>query len=319
MTARSLPAVSPSYEMAGHERLGPALRRATLAEFGAAVRSLATDDVQLAVHEARKSMKRLRAMLRLVRDEIGDDVYRRENATLRDTARIIAPVRDGQVAVSVVRDLAARFDGQLAPRALSGLDQALSARREETVARLASSGSLRTVAFALRSGEGRYRAWPAETSVRHRFASVGTGIHRTYARGRSEMSTAISVPTAHNFHLWRKRVKYLRHQYEFLTPIWPEMMAVHVEELERLGDLLGEEHDLADLLRLLADQPWLCPNPAERALITALAQHRRAELRSGAIALGRRLYAERPSRVVDRLGSWWEAWDTATGPVGLDY
>ena len=133
------------------------------------------------------------------------------------------------------------------------------------------------------------------------------------------MRTAISDPTAHNFHQWRKRAKYLRHQYEFLTPIWPEMMSVQADALGRLGEMLGSEHDLAELLRLVSDQPWLCPDPVERSLVTALAQHRRAELRAGAIDLGRRLFAERPGRVVDRLASWWAAWDSTPGPAGLDY
>jgi CHAD domain-containing protein len=43
-----------------------------------------------AVHEARKDMKKLRALLRLVRGELGDDVYRAENACFRDTARRLA-------------------------------------------------------------------------------------------------------------------------------------------------------------------------------------------------------------------------------------
>jgi CHAD domain-containing protein len=40
-----------------------------------------------AVHEARKDMKKLRALLRLVRGELGDRVYAAENTCFRDTAR----------------------------------------------------------------------------------------------------------------------------------------------------------------------------------------------------------------------------------------
>src|SRR5438445_957287 len=36
-----------------------------------------------AVHEARKSSKKLRALIRLVRDAIGEKRYRRENTTIR--------------------------------------------------------------------------------------------------------------------------------------------------------------------------------------------------------------------------------------------
>ena len=36
------------------------------------------------VHDARKRLKRLRAILRLIRDAIGEDDYGRENAVLRE-------------------------------------------------------------------------------------------------------------------------------------------------------------------------------------------------------------------------------------------
>jgi CHAD domain-containing protein len=39
-----------------------------------------------AIHEARKAFKRLRALVRLSRDALGDEVYRRENAAFRAAA-----------------------------------------------------------------------------------------------------------------------------------------------------------------------------------------------------------------------------------------
>src|ERR671917_266737 len=50
-----------------------------------------------AVHEARKDMKKLRALLRLLRGELGDRVRARENAAFRDAARELAGVRDADV------------------------------------------------------------------------------------------------------------------------------------------------------------------------------------------------------------------------------
>ena len=50
-----------------------------------------------AVHEARKSSKKLRALVRLMRDAIGEKRYRRENTTLRDAVRPLAAMRDAEV------------------------------------------------------------------------------------------------------------------------------------------------------------------------------------------------------------------------------
>ncbi|NIS31707.1 MAG: CHAD domain-containing protein, partial [Actinobacteria bacterium] len=49
------------------------------------------------IHDARKKLKRLRALLRLVRDDIGDSAYHNENVVLRDTARTLAGMRDAGV------------------------------------------------------------------------------------------------------------------------------------------------------------------------------------------------------------------------------
>ena len=45
-----------------------------------------------AIDEARKDVKKIRSALRLVRDEIGDDVWRRENDHYRDVARKLSSV-----------------------------------------------------------------------------------------------------------------------------------------------------------------------------------------------------------------------------------
>src|SRR5918997_4732474 len=85
-----------------------------------------------AVHEARKDMKKLRALLRLVRGDLGDRVYRRENQCFRDTARELSGMRDADVMLATLGDLEARY-GEL-PGAAGRLRQALVAHRFRTSA-----------------------------------------------------------------------------------------------------------------------------------------------------------------------------------------
>ncbi|HEX9864630.1 MAG TPA: CHAD domain-containing protein, partial [Acidimicrobiia bacterium] len=110
---------------------------------------------------------------------------------------------------------------------------------------------------------------------------------------------------------WRKRAKYLKHQMEILTPMWPEVMIGMAITLDRIADLLGQDHDLAALLELLADRPDLCPNPLERSLMSALAQQRRADLQTASRILGRRIYTESPPSLDGRLQAYWEAMEMA--------
>ncbi len=179
----------------------------------------------------------------------------------------------------------------------------------------------------LRSARARYAAWPTEDGpiaraygrapIAHRFSTVEPGLSRTYGRGRAEMRRAAARRTGPSFHEWRKRVKYLRHQMELLRPVFPEVVGGYAAALERLGEMLGEEHDFALLLRLCADLPTLCPDPVDRSLLAALVQHRRMELQTASLTLGGRVYAEPADRFVSRVERWWEAWDQPVA-IGME-
>ncbi|HSJ29141.1 MAG TPA: CHAD domain-containing protein [Acidimicrobiia bacterium] len=324
--SRFLPSVPIGFAIGDREPLVFALRRVAVEQCDLALHALAEGPTDAAVHEVRKSSKRLRAMLRLVRREIGHDRYSIENSVLRDAARVLSPLRDAHVHAVSLDLLRDRFSGHLDPAAFAELSDRLHQRRILVHAAALESGEWRKVVYSLRSARARYAAWPVDPEsaaahgmavVRHRFRSVADGLARTYGRGRQEMGEALRRPTADNFHAWRKRAKYLRHQLELLTPIFPDLVGGHAIALARLGELLGEEHDLAELLRLLAARPELCSDPLERSLLVAIVQHRRVELQSAASSLGRRVYAEPAARFLQRAAEYWEEWD-APVPVGVN-
>ncbi len=316
---RYLPARVDGFVLWESEPLSAGLQRVTIDQFDHSIALLTSGaDVDAAVHEARKSMKRLRAVLRLIRSEIGDKAYRTENAILRDTARMLAPMRDGHVMAMAVTGLRKDFEGQLSTAALAGLEEALWMRHRARRARtLADEALFPHVIATLSAARNRYAAWPTEVRgistpdpygrnpIADRFGSIERGLCTTYGRGRAEMDRASAGPTAHRFHQWRKRVKYLRHQMELLDPLWPEMMSTYAMSLHDLGELLGEEHDLAVLVELLAGDRSLRADPTESGLATALAEYRRKYLQQAAVVMGHRIYAETPERFAARIGSYW--------------
>lgn len=317
MQGRHLPAgLGDGFELRPGEPLGRGLRRLGIEQCEAAIRRFAGEDVDLAVHEARKAMKRIRAMLRLVRPVIGDRVYRYENRTLRDAARLLAGIRDGAVSVGTVGKIADRFGGALPLDVFDDLSERLDRRAVHIRQRIIhESDAIERVVATLERTRVRFATWPVDDTERSpygsplpdRFATIGGGLTRTYARGGQEMKRAYASPDAHNFHMWRKRVKYLRHQMEILRPLYPEVVGATAFTLERLGDILGDEHDIAALLGLLAVTPRLCPDPTERSLFAALAQHRRSELQAAARVLGTRAYAEKPAAFATRIESYWDS------------
>lgn len=315
-------AMTDAFSLEIREPLAYGLRRVTVDQFDVALEALRSQPDDLAVHEIRKATKRLRAVLRLVRPSLGDR-YRAEDAILRDTARVLSPYRDAHVRAVTLEGIRERFDAQLRPSAFEDIAYRLLHLRDRQFA--APGEDFRTVSYALRSARARYAAWPIDEAsakaygmavIRHRFSSVESGVTSIYARSRDEMRTAQRHPSADNFHSWRKEAKYLRHQLEILSPLFPEVVGGYAASLARLGDLLGEEHDLAELLRFLAAHRDVAPESRERALLVALIQHRRAELQSTSLSLGSRIHTESPARFVGRLAHYWHEWD-APIPVGF--
>lgn len=60
------------------------------------------DALDEAVHETRKCLKKLRGLLRLVRKEIGETVYKRENVMFRDAGRLLSDLRDCKVMIDTL-------------------------------------------------------------------------------------------------------------------------------------------------------------------------------------------------------------------------
>ncbi len=100
------------FGLLAHERVGDGLRRATLAQLDIAIEALqsggATGVPRRHVHEARKALKRLRALIRLLRGRLGETAYERDSTTLRDAGRLLAGARDAEVLLSTLDELLER-------------------------------------------------------------------------------------------------------------------------------------------------------------------------------------------------------------------
>ena len=243
-----------------------------------------------AVHEARKDLKKLRALLRMTRDELGEDTFRRENTCFRDAGRELAGVRDDDVLLDTLKalDLPSGIEWKLRKRI-----QAHRATGGENGRATAGAG----VVAMLREARGRVDDWPLEHDS---FDALHEGLRRSYRRGRRDFRAARSDPTVEALHEWRKRVKELWYHHALLRSLWPPVMQAFGSQAHELANQLGDDHDLA----MLAD--WVRENAeAEPAFFEAV-DTRRAELQSKAMYLGERLYADKPSAYVRRLRSLWE-------------
>ncbi len=255
-----------------------------------------------AVHEARKDMKKLRAVLRLVRGELGDRVYQAENACFRDTARQLAGVRDADVMLSTLGGLEERY-GEL-PGAAGRLRPALIAHRFRT-----SAGSMKPASRAavetLAEARERVVDWPLDADG---FEMFEEGLGRIYRQGRHSYEAAQKHPSAERLHEWRKRVKDHWHHCQLLQDTWKPVMSALADEAHELSDRLGDDHDLAVLVEWahVHGSALDGSDPVLRGF-DVIVESRRRELQEEAFGYAARLYADKPSAFVARLEGWWDA------------
>lgn len=293
-----------SYEFRPRKRLKSDLRKAGSKQLEKAIAESKDSDVDEAVHQVRKRCKKLRGLVRLVRGAEGH--YQRDNTWFRDTARLLDELRDSAAMLETFDDLTERFEEQVGPDAFAEVRKALEKRYGETV----RSG--RDPDEALREARDRLveaQTWVCKWKVDDDFqVSLRPGLEKTYGRARRAMGDAYDEATSEAFHEWRKRVKYHRYHMRLLRCAWPEMMKMREDALDELGDLLGEDHDLAVLAETLeADEDEALVESRALQVFLGLVARRRGELQTRARLLGQRLFAEEPEALGRRMQAAFEA------------
>jgi CHAD domain-containing protein len=251
-----------------------------------------------AVHGVRKEIKKLRSILRLTRGEIGRKTYRKYNQALRKGADLLTAFRDAQVKLGALDELAKHFKGKLPPQ--PKIKNALrdNCRAEEkklSVAIAPLKEILHESKEELDSLKLKSKGWRA----------IGPGLKKIYGRGQEAFERIGAEPSEENFHEWRKRVKDLGHQLSLLCPVRPGKMRGRTKDLEKLGDLLGDDHDLS-MLREFVTKKF--PRTHEINAFEGMIVTRQEELRSAAMKLGGRFYRDKPNRFSRRIGGYWKSW-----------
>jgi CHAD domain-containing protein len=241
------------------------------------------------VHETRKSLKRLRATVRLARDELGDEVYRRENVAFRDAGGWLGGARDSQVLLETLNALIDRHP-EGPPARFARFKRTLVGQHGTAQRRLHQGAAVAEVLSDLGRARARVGAW-----------LLAPGFKRTHRRGRRAYRTARQEPSTENLHDLRKRAKYLWYAAQIVRAAAPKKMKRIARQAHELSNLIGEDHDLALLAQRADERRDRFADGTAAGELAALTERRRAELRREALDLGRRLFRKRPRKVVRPL------------------
>lgn len=198
----------------------------------------AHEDPVTAVHEYRKSLRRARSLLRMLRPLMSGRVRRRIDVPLKESHRSLSSARDQ----AVLRDTWEQLSGA------TGIEIPEIGRGLASEPATFSLGARTRRSFDDLVALLAERLQPDLT-----MADLGRGLRRTYRAARQELRRAQSVADPAHVHALRRRCKDLNYQLEALgSRVSKKRIQGVRKQFARLASDLGEITDLYQLRSAVA-------------------------------------------------------------------
>lgn len=261
--------------------------------------------IETAVHQGRKHLKRVRALIRLV-EHCDPKHLKPTRRALSDAARSLSEVRDATALVECAGGLASYLEGRNAGDMAHPLKEAVERRRDLLALEAPSLSRLTdpVIAACRKAAQDLEGAFFGHRDEAADVLAEGRSRNHRKARATLEVCHHGGHPEA--FHDLRKCAQATMFQAGFLSDAWPFAMAAEADEAKALTDILGHEHDLEVLNILLHSEPHLFGAIADRDRLAELIMERRAALRHDAMTIAARLYSDGAKREMKRFAALWQ-------------
>jgi CHAD domain-containing protein len=268
--------------------------------------SPAPKDAGEAIHKARQTYKKCRALIRLMRDAMGYAAYYRENLSLREMQRELSRIRDADVQYRLFTRLAESYPefGEKAWFATIvheakknyelEMNHFVESGKASAISRHCYEKALQYQQYAL-SGEG--------------FTLIEGGLSRIYRQGR-EMGSMVFMQDADacEIHSFRKKAKYLQYQLTYLRTISKSLVKAMSFSMEQLADNLGYYNDLhiaCTRIQNYAEEHQISHKKNLGILLNKLREDME-QAKDESRKIYEMQYAEKPKHFVRRLRRYWE-------------
>jgi CHAD domain-containing protein len=194
------------------------------------------DQPETAIHEIRKSFKRLRSILALLKP-VNPEITRKWNNYWRDCSRKISQARQMCVLVSTIRSLS-EIPGELK----SVLDVAV-ADRNRIIADLYTDGTIVLLNASISAtAEQAQEIVPAEIG----FHDLETGLDNSFSNAKKQFDNTLFSHRPAELHELRKKCKIVQYHTELISRLHPDLMLVN-KKISDNTELLGLFNDLNEL------------------------------------------------------------------------
>jgi len=297
-----------AYRFEKSESIPEGVRRVVDEQLDWAARQLSkADDPVTAIHEARKSIKKVRGALRLLRPGLGA-AYRAETSYFRGLGRKLSELRDAAAIIEVFDQLREKHKARSKHSDFHDIRSGLERDKRDTEEAANVETTIKETIAGLRAAKRRVENWPIPNGG---FETIAPGLKASYRRGRRAGRRARKQPAAENFHDFRKRVKEHWYHMRLLEALWTEALKERERDLNNLETWLGDDHNLTVLREKITGKPASYGDDRHQQAFLSAASEEQKELQSKALALGQRLYEEKPRAFAAELAELWQSWQAA--------
>ena len=251
------------------------------------------------IHAARKSIKRARSTLRLMRGGIPGESFEQLRVALRSFTHSFTSVRDATVMHDRLLELV-QGNTQLSTPGVSSVVKMLELKQQQALEEMSAPSARREVERLADALQHRLECVRFDQDD---WELLACGLKRIYRVGRRRFRALKKGSDDDSVHRCRKAAKDLMYSLQSLTPIAVGKISRTVRQLHRLTDDLGEDHDLALLDSTLRDI-----GDRQQSKLRKAIKHRRAKLQRRARHAGRRLYERKARRYLRHLGLRRKEW-----------
>jgi CHAD domain-containing protein len=299
-----------SYRLEPAMPMSEALRYVAFAELDIAHGTLSVPpDRHTGVHNARKCLKRLRSLLLLARPGMPEPVFGNLTERVARIGKGLAAARDAQALIDAVDKLDRSTEpgpGQGPIQSLRGWLHKRRQAAEKNLEQNTASEAMRRL-LELRPAFTGLAVYPDS------FRPLAKGLERCYRATRKSFKHAFEAHEADALHDWRKGVQHHWRQMQLLEPCWPSELSARADAARSLSQMLGEDHDIAMLCRLVSTPTMTFGSPEAITAFLKRCRKRHKVLREEARIKGERLFVEKPGPFAERIEAYW-----LTASIGAD-
>jgi CHAD domain-containing protein len=274
------------------------------------------------VHEIRRTIKSLRATLRLTRGALNVEARKARNQALKDLAGRFSGPRDAAVVLSAFkkayREILNGDNAESQPPWVSQLQKSLASRANALI----PAESYQDAVDAVRCLKGQILSFqvsddqgkPAQPGFKSEWEKTAQeGLRKTYSQGRrlTRQIATTPEPSDEQWHELRKRAKDLGYQLSLLKKL--KGVKPLLARLDKLGNALGDARDLCllrDYLSKAQDKTELLfPEQASFQRLLTYIDQRRQDLYQGELKAAKRVYRRGKKRFMRWMERRWHRWE----------